>query len=255
MSEQNIALKIDYFYNDDDIDLRVESKKEMHFILQNVANQGNHVALYYGNHHVFILTILLGADDQGLWLDISSSSAENKQILRSEKITFVSSHRNVKIQFESTNIKSDTYEGHEAFYMEYPDYLLRIQRREFYRVHIPVSIHIKCMIPIQPDSPEEPIIKREIPLVDISGNGIGLLCDENEADLIPEKIFSGCQISIPEYGILTFTIEVKTSINITTRSDVIKKRVGCHFVELDNKMNILLQRYITFLQRENLAYT
>jgi hypothetical protein len=35
-------------------------------------------------------------------------------------------------------------------------------------------------------------------------------------------------------------------------SNAVLKRVGCRFIGLDNQMNILLQRYITRLQGENL---
>ena len=94
---------------------------------------------------------------------------------------------------------------------------------------------------------------RAVPLIDISGGGVGLQCGEHEATLVPGKIFPDCQISLPEIGTVKVTIEVKNGFNFSARNDVIHKRVGCHFMGLDPQTNILLQRYITRLQSESLV--
>jgi c-di-GMP-binding flagellar brake protein YcgR len=257
MYPKQVALKIEHFYNDKDIELRIESKSEMQSILQSIAENGTQVALYYGHSQKFILTILLGVNEHGMWLDVGPFPPENKLVLLSDKITFVSVYQHVKIQFEAHHIENDLFENNEAFYMELPDYLLRIQRREFYRAHIPATTSVKCIIPIQTENPYDPVIMREVPLMDISGGGIGLLCEENEAELLTHKIFTGCQISLPDVGILTVAIEVRNSFNFTTNNDVVYKCVGCRFIRSDNPidnqdMDNLLQRYIIRLQRDNL---
>ena len=253
MSHKEVALKIEHFYNDDDLEFHISSKKEMLSILQSIADQGTRVALFYGNGQNFILTNLLGANGHGMWLDVGPFPPENKQLLLSDQITFVSVHQHVKIQFVVHDIQNDLFESNEAFYIELPDYLLRIQRREFYRSSIPASALVKCIIPIPPDDPDDPVIMRAVPLVDISGGGVGLLCEENEATLLPNKIFPNCQISLPDIGTLTVTIEVRNGIDFTTPNKAVHKRVGCRFIRLDNQMNILLQRYITYLQSERLV--
>ena len=253
MSSQNVVLRIENFYNDEDIDLRIESKKEIQAVLQRIANLGTHVAVYYGNQQNFILTVLLGVNDSGFWLDIGSSPIENKQLLLNDKVTLVSVHQNVKIQFVSHDITSGIHKDGEAFYLKLPDYMVRIQRREFFRAHIPVSIPLSCTIPMPAENTGDPVVIREIPLLDISGNGVGLLCSEYESELLPGKIFPDCQIEIPDFGTLKVTIEVQNGINFTSRNNIVQKRVGCYFAEMDNQMTILLQRYINYLQRESLT--
>ena len=250
---KDVALKIEHFYNDEDLEFRIASKREMRFILQNIADQGTRVVLFYGNGQNFILTTLLGANEHGMWLDVGPFPPENKQLLLSDKITFVSMHQHVKIQFTSHDVQNDMFENNEAFYLELPDYLLRIQRREYFRIPIPAASNIRCIIPVQPENPDGPVIMRSIPLVDISGGGIGLLCGENEATLLPKKVFPDCKISIPEVGILTVTIEVRNGINFTGHNKLVHKCVGCRLVQLDSQANILLQRYITRLQSESLV--
>lgn len=252
MLHKEVSLTIENFYNDEDIEFRIKSKKAMQSILQAIADQGTHVGLFYGNGKNFILTMLLGANEHGMWLDVGPFPPENKQLLLSDKITFVSVHQHVKIQFLAHDIQTDLFENSEAFYIELPDYLLRIQRREHFRIAIPSTSPVKCIIPIQPENPDDPVIMREVPVEDISGGGIGLLCEENEAELLPKKVFQNCQILIPEVGNLTVTIEIRNGINFNA-GNKIHKRVGCLFLRLGNQENIQLQRYITHLQSEILV--
>jgi c-di-GMP-binding flagellar brake protein YcgR len=250
---KEIKLEIEHFHNDEDVDFHISSRREMLSILQSIVVQGARVALYYGSGQDFILTTLLGANEHGMWLDIGPFLLENKQLLLSDKITFVSALQHVKIQFVASDIENDLFENNGAFYMELPDYLLRIQRREFFRTAIPAAAAVKCIIPIPSKNPDDPMIMREVPLVDISGGGIRLLCEENEAILLSDKTFPGCQISLPDADPLTVTIEVRNSITCNTPNNLLHRRVGCRFMHLDNQMNILLQRHITRMQSESMA--
>lgn len=221
-------------------------------ILQSIAEQGTRVALYFGSDQAFILTTLLGANEHGMWLDVGPFPPENKQLLLSDKITFVSVHQHVKIQFAANDIENDLFENNEAFYLELPKYMLRIQRREFFRTAIPAATPVKCIIPTPPECSDDPLVMREVPIVDISGGGIGLLCEKDEAILLLEKVFPDCKIVLPEVGPLTVSIEVRNGIDFTTPNNVVHKHVGCRFVHLNNQTNILLQRYIARLQSESL---
>lgn len=249
---KDVSLTIEHFYNDKDIELHIKSKTEMLTILHSIAEHGAHVALYYGGDENFILTTLLGVNAQGMWLEVGSFPPENTQILLSDELTFVSVHQHVKIQFVAHHIKKDLFENNEVFYMELPDCLMRLQRRNFFRTSIPSSSPVKCIINIQPEKTGGITIIRAVPIVDISGGGIGLLCEEDENTLLPDKTFSDCQIAIPDIGTLIVSIEVRNVIVFTALNDVIHKHVGCRFINLDNQMATLLQSYVTLLQRERL---
>jgi len=253
MPRKEVALEIEHFYNDEDVEFHILSKREMLSILLSIGTQGSRIALFYDRGRNFVLTTLLGANEHGMWLDVGPFSQENTQLLLGDKITFVSVHQNVKVQFEVRNIGSGLFESYEAFYVDMPDFLLRIQRREFFRTAIPDADFVSCIIPIQQENPDDPVIMRTLPIIDISGGGVGLMCEGHEATLLPEKTFPDCQISLPDVGILAATIEVRNSINLTTPNNVLHKRVGCRFIGLDNQMNILLQRYIAGLQSESIA--
>lgn len=255
-NKKEVSLQIEHFSRGQDIEFRIKSKKEMLFILQDIAEKGTRVALYYDQAHNFILTTLIGANADGMWLDIGPFPPENKRILLSDKITFVSLHKHVKVQFEAHEIVSALLEGDETFYLELPDYLLRIQRRDYFRLSIPASTPVKCIIPIKPnnpDKPEEPEILREVTVLDISGGGVSLLCGEHETELLPKTTFQNCRISLPGVGTIRVNIEIRNNVKFTTHNELVNTRAGCHFVRMDNQTSSLLQSYITRLQSDSLT--
>ena len=253
--KKNVLLQPEHFSGDKDIEFRISAKKEMQSILQNIAEKGMRVALYYDDHN-FVLTTLIGANAKGLWLDIGPFPPENKKVTLSDKIIFVSVHQNVKVQFVAHDVKMTSLEGDEVFYTDLPDFLLRIQRRNYFRLSVPASTPITCTIPIRPYNPakpEEPEILRKAPVWDISVGGIVLLCGEHETELLPKTTFQNCLIALPGTGTIRVNIEVRSNIKVTARNDSVTTRVGCQFIRPDNQIQSMLQNYITRLQSENLV--
>lgn len=253
MPHRELALKIQHFHHDEDIGFHISSRMEMVYILQDIAKQRTQAVLYYGKGRSFILTMLLGADDDGIWLDVGPSFLKNKQLLASGEITFVGVHQHVKVQFVAHHIEFGMFENKEAFHMALPDYLLRIQRREFFRIHIPLTAEVKFIIPIHPENPADPVIMRNVPVMDISGGGIGMICEKDEEALLPNKVFGGCQILLPDSSMLSTSVDVRYSIDHSTPGNTLSKRVGCRFLHLDSQANIMLQRLITQLQSESMV--
>lgn len=246
-------LKIERFRDGKDSEFRVPSKREILLILQALADEGTRIALYCDNHPDFILTTLLTANANGLWLDVGPHAPENKRFLLGEKITFVTAHKNVKIQFTADDMASVQFEGAPAFFMKLPPYLLRIQRREHFRLSLPSGDPIKCTIPIALPKPDTEPMLHTVAALDISGGGVGLLCRNNETELVPGKTFNACKIALPDDGILTVSLNVRNNIPLPTANNTAKQRAGCQFLDLDNQMNMLLQRYLSLLERRSLV--
>lgn len=254
-------MTIEHFHDDEEAEFRIHSRKAILSILSDIEKKGTSVALYYDAHN-FLQTKLLYVSEDGLWLDVGPFPPENKRILLSDKITFVGMHQHVKVQFVAYGILEATFGDDDAFYLELPDQILRIQRREFFRLNVPVKDALKCTIisePLNPRKPDEPAVYREAPrevlVVDISGGGISLLCDENEEELRPGRIFKDCRIKLPTIGMLIATIEVKNHVKtVASHGRGLKcVRAGCRFINLDSQMSFLLQQYIMLLQSESLT--
>lgn len=244
--EKEIALKIEVFPGEEDDKHRITSAKEIEFILQSIAEKTSRVALYYGNSNDFILTTILGADDTGLWLEQSPNDPDNQRITGSNRLVFVSSHSQIKIQFSANHASSTVYQGYPAFYLPLPETICRLQRREYYRLIVPASEPLRCIITAGKSEKKQ---LREITIMDISVGGIGLTCAEDDAELVPGVSYPNCRIELPEVGTINGTIVVKNLVLLPSASDHVHKRAGCEFKDLDRHSIILLQRYVTNMQR------
>ncbi|OGT03865.1 MAG: hypothetical protein A2143_06315 [Gallionellales bacterium RBG_16_57_15] len=242
-----IPLKIEILSEADDDRLRITSAKEIEFIMDFIAEKGTRVALYYGDANDFVLTTLLGADDTGLWLEQSTSASVNKCIAESSKLVFVSSHFQAKVQFTAAHASSEWYRGYPAFFLPLPDTLYRLQRREYFRLMTPVANPLRCVI----GAGKKSAVKRprEFIIMDISCGGVGLTCTETDTELTPGASYPDCQIDLQGLGTIKGTIEVKNLVSLTSESGLTQRRAGCEFKNLDGASVILLQRYITYVQR------
>ena len=241
--EKNNPLKLEILSKEQSEQYCISSPKEIKSVMHYISEKGNHVALYYQKDN-FILTTLLAVDDTGFWLEQSPSNLDNKCAAESNQLIFVSSHLQIKVQFTVNHLSRVMYHGSPAFYLTLPNHLYRLQRREYYRLITPAPL--RCIIPENSSHNNKP---REFIIMDVSCGGIGLTCMEADTELIPGQSFKNCQINLPELGMIRGTIEVKNLVSLTSRAGVTRKRAGCEFKNLDGPSIILLQRYVTNMQR------
>ena len=244
--EKDIPLKIEILSSGKDDQYRLTSAREIEFVLQNIAKGNSRIALYYSEANDFILTTLLGVDATGLWLEQSQKSDANARILQSKKLIFVSSHFQVKVQFVSEQATASTCQGRPAFFLKLPQNIYRLQRREYYRLTTPVSDPLRCVIPNEQAVEHHP---HEVTIMDISGGGVGLTCTEQDAVLVPGHTYNNCRIDLLDVGEFSGTIEVKNLVLLSTSAGETVRRAGCEFKNLDGTSTIMLQRYVTNMQR------
>ncbi len=247
MRTKEIPLKIELFSNDEESDFLIHDPKEIVAILQTIVQRKSRVALYYNEGNSVVLTMLLAADEQGVWVDAASNELDNRHIERSNRIVFVSTHNQAKVQFVTNNAMMGVYENAPAFGIALPRKLLRLQRRDYYRLVTPESHALKCLIRPVPDKAH---IQHEITVMDISIGGLALVCEESGVELKPGMVYEHCQIELPDVGTLDTTIEVKNTFEVTDRSGKVKRRAGCVFVKPDGKTTMLLQRYVAQMQQQ-----
>jgi len=259
--KKNIPLTIESLTDTDEKECRVTSAKQIESILRDIAETGANTALYYNAKREFIMTTVLDLDQDGLWVEPAHSSTENHHITESRKITLVSSHKQVKVQFAVNSATRVTYDGQPALFLPMPTSLYRLQRREFFRLSLPPTEHLRCLINIEKpgagnaqDDDAAPIemtvVDLDVPAADISGGGIGLICMEGEFDFEPGETYTDCQIDLPEAEPIHVTILVRNIIPLyKNKFGKTLKRIGCEFVDIDGQTSGKLQRFITNKQR------
>jgi c-di-GMP-binding flagellar brake protein YcgR len=230
------------------------SKSEIVFVLRSLIQKGAMVSVYFDQGKSFMLTALLalGADNTDFILDLGSDQEMNSRALAADKLIFTTAIDKVKIQFSLNKLSTTTYEGRPAFRGALPETLLRLQRREYFRLSTPIASPIKCVIPMTRADGSAIVV--ETPLLDISGGGVGLMVPPEQSGLYEtETVFSNCKISLPEEGLLVTTLRVRNAFDVTTKNGSHHVRVGCEFVDLQGSRLTLIQRYITRVERERKA--
>lgn len=230
------------------------SKTEIVSILRALIQKGAMLTVYFDQGKSFLLTTLLalGQDNNGFILDLGSDNEMNNKALLADKLIFTTQVDKVKIQFSLNKLSPTSYDGRPAFRAALPETLLRLQRREYFRLSTPIASPIKCVIPMKRD--DGSALVAEAPLLDISGGGVGLMVHREQADLYEiESIFNGCKIALPEEGLLVTTLRVRNAFDVTTKNGSHYVRAGCEFVDLQGSRLTLIQRYITRIERERKA--
>ena len=231
------------------------SKSEILAILRVLIQKGSMVTAYFDQGRSFMLTtvIAIAADNRSFILDMGSNDVMNRKALLADHLIFTTQIDKVKIQFSLNSLTQTQHEGRVAFLARIPETMLRLQRREFFRLSTPVAkpitLHTKLRLPDDADP-----VALVLPLVDISGGGVGLLVTPEQAPYTPrDATLPDCKMELPDEGVLVATLCVRNQIEVTTRNGSHHYRVGCEFVNLSAARASLVQRYITRVERDRRA--
>lgn len=234
---------------EDDSSFSVSWKKEIVYILRAVMEKTELVTIYFNRGESFILTSIIDIDpeEELIFLDLGANEALNEKILDSGKLIFVTAQDKIKVQFVTGWIEKARLEGRDVFRTELPKSLIKLQRREYYRVATSIVNPLKCIVLMDDKR------KIEMAIADISIGGVGMVLPPADAVLEPGMIFNGCNLILPEIGNIVATMEIRNVFEVTLRNGLKAKRAGCQFVNLSVNMQSMIQRYIIKVERERRA--
>ncbi|MBY0578126.1 MAG: flagellar brake protein [Burkholderiales bacterium] len=244
-----IPLKFELSSVADDSQYHIHSRTEILSILRRLLERNEQAALYYdeGNHAILTLVLEVRASQDQLVLDCSANEPSNRHVELSNKLVFISSLDNVKIQFVIPHIQRIEFEGKCAFVVTLPSSLLRLQRREYYRLTTPNLKPLTCTIPMPGRE------HTEVSIINISAGGVAIIGYKGELNLLLNEVYHNCVITLPDVGAVHVNIQVKATFDITMKNNVVKKRAGCKFVDMAGHTQTLIQRYIMKLELDRKA--
>jgi c-di-GMP-binding flagellar brake protein YcgR len=245
--ENHPALKIEAVA--DNSNYMIHSRMEILYILRAIEHKNELVTAYFNQGNDFILTSIIGvdADSDTLLLDFGANDVLNQRALASDKIVLTTSQDRVKVQFVADGLKQVEHHGRPAFRAGIPNELLKLQRREYYRLATPLINPIKCAMTKAGGG------RMEAAIADISLGGIAIA---NYQNLIVFEIgdkFAACRIVLPETGTVTTGIEIRNEHEVAMKNGVKIRRAGCMFIDLPSGQQAMIQRYIIKLDRERRA--
>ena len=222
------------------------SKTEIKYILNAVMQKNELLSAYFNHGSVFILTTILMVDNahDEIILDYGANETLNRKLLDSANVIFVTTHEKVKVKFSVNQITKTSFNGRDAFRIKLPESLLKLQRREYYRVITSIFNPLKVTF-VKADG-----TRIEASISDISLGGVGLMNLPSSTVSEPGTRFTGCRILLPEIGVVTASIEIRNVFDVTLRSGAKSRRFGCAFLDIPASMQALIQRYIIKQDRE-----
>ena len=230
------------------------SKTEILAVLRSLIQKGAMVSVYFDHGKSFFLTtvLALAPDNNQFIVDIGSNDEMNSKALQANHLIFTTQVDKVKVQFSLDRLTTTRSEGRPAFLAAIPEKLLRLQRRDFFRLSTPIAEPVRLHTTIAREGQEPRHI--EAPLLDISGGGVGLMVNLDQAELFEmgERL-DNCKIMLPNEGLLATTLSVRNRFEVTTRSGSRHMRIGCQYIDLPPARLTVIQRYITRIERERKA--
>ena len=238
--------------NDDYSKYEVQSKTEILYILKTMMESGALITVYFNHGNDFLLTSLLSiaADGSTLVLDFGSNAEMNRRALESDKLTCISSQGKVKIQFVLDGVDLAKFEGRNGFLGNVPETLVRLQRRDYYRLTTPVGNPLLCHIPLEAGGAATTVAAT---ILDISGGGVAFVVPPEIREIETDKELPNCRIDLPNVGTVIVALRVRNIHDLTLPNGRIQKRCGCQFLKLPGPMSTMIQRYIIHVDRERKA--
>ena len=231
---------------------QVESRREILALLKGFKEKNQLISMMINGGSEVFITSVLHVDDTNnvLIIDSAPDNQANQRIIEATSVFFDGLLDRISIQFSSSRVQRIQYENRPALQMPIPANLIRLQRRENYRINTPLSKPVKCHVPISVDDVNQ---EYKFSLVDISCGGIALLDDQHILELTVGKNYSNCVIDLPGVEAIELGLQIRNGQELTLLNGKTTRRVGCAFYSLSSRDLTSVQRYIMKLERERNA--
>ncbi len=246
---------IDQSYLSDDERCTLSNHKEICQILSDLGKSKAVINLSFNQGRDQCLSTVIAVDGErnAVYLDIGIDEGFNKRLVGSSHVIF-SKNEGIRISWASPSVSEVRLQDGAALKIAVPKSLIRLQRREFFRLNTPVVNPIRCFIPYSnPDNPDDDALL-ELTLVDISLGGIGTVVTGPLHPALSEGTsFEGCKIDLPGIGEVTPSVCIRYVKPITIRNGEIKHRIGLQFVQHSGADQRKIHHYTFNLEREALV--
>ncbi len=214
-----------------------------------IKNKSLLSARFGASNESYITTLLAVSEKLNtVVLDYGSKEDLNQHILQAGKVSFDAEYNGIKVSFTGAGLKKITHRGDPAFSMPIPKSLYWMQRREYFRVKVPLLRPSYCQLMIAGRAPVN------LKLYDISLTGFAMLNVSKEISelLIPGQVFEQGKLILPDIGegIVSFEVCAKYIINPEKVQKI--QKIGCKIIKRPRSVEDIIQRYMHQIQREDL---
>ena len=238
---------VDAGQQQDDNQFQLTSRRDIVAVLRQLGRRPELITGYFDQGRQSLVTAVLEVDqDAGeVVLDHGPDDAINRRALAAGQLVCMARQNNVSVKFRLHGLRRDSRDDGPVFRAPLPDSLYRLQRREFFRVPMPVSNPVLCRIATEAGE------VHEFRVTDMSLGGVGIVDAAMKLPLRIGDIFNGAELRVPGQRPLAVDLEIRNVSRHIFRDGTVGRRLGVAFQGLAPQGSTLLQRY---LQRLQIAY-
>lgn len=219
------------------------SQIEILSILNDLAHKREGVTLYFDGGQHFILTAILSARPDGLVFDLGGDPKSNRLLEKAKQCVFIANPDGIRVQFSGQNPQRFLWGGDDAFWIPLPDRVIRLQRRESYRIVVPSAARIRVKL-----SDIDAKLIADWPVHDLSVSGCGIIVDQPPSFAVGDEIFQAW-VTLPNNLNVHCPVIVK-HISFLGKARSGKYQVGFSFVNLSHTMDVAIQKTILNIEYE-----
>ncbi len=228
----------------------IESRREIITLLRSVSEKNQLVRLRIDGQSDTCVTAILEVTATHVFLDRSIDLQQNQRIVANGGVVFETTLDNIRILFSSTQVIDCEHEQRPALQIALPVKVVRLQRREYYRMATPLNQPVLVSIPLLPDIGDG---IHAFPLINISCGGIAFFDPQRLLRNTIGQDYAASVIDLPHVGTVSMVLQIRNSQDLTLLNNKSNRRIGCSFVDMSSAMLGHVQRYITKLERERNA--
>ena len=232
----------------------LDNPREITFFLDLLKKRGCILTAYLNDGRQFFLTSILAVDAASgtFLLDRPPAGEDILPVTTAKRVTLAGTLENIKLQLRLTALQDAAHNNQNALSAIIPERMLRLQRREYFRLEPPHTQPVLCTLSATkiPDA-SQPLT---LPLSNISGGGVSLVAPTAYADFFRrDALFQDCRLEIPDEGVILVNLRVRKTVEISPQKGHHSLHVGCEYIGLPGSRLMMIERYIARIERERKA--
>jgi flagellar brake protein len=215
------------------------SKFEIDALIARLCDDRVPMTVYWASDGQFAVTQILKVDavHSEVHFDLPNQPEQQTQLLGAAELVCVAFIEAVKLQFTIDSPRRSSEGGYPTFVSALPERVLRLQRREYYRVRTPESLSANCLVPYSGDKAQYESVR----VLDVSVGGLALLAYPRHFNPTDGAVIDRCYLDLP--GVGTVTVRVRVA-HVEPSKGGQSRRCGCEFIDLSPQARMMLQRYV-----------
>ena len=215
------------------------------FMLAGFAKESEPFSVTFAGETFLTTLLAVQPERKGVIFDCSGSKETNRRFLESTHNVFVGRPGGIHVQFSTGRPTELMYSGGMAFSVALPKHIVRLQRRETFRIETPRVRPLQFVGRL----PGGGLLN--LPVHNISVAGIGASATLLPDQLVIGQVLANCRFALPEdEQDLFFSATIHHLTEQQSRAGLRHWRIGLQFDDLPPAAQNRIQRYIDKVERE-----